>query len=235
MQVNYDTMIESNLERITKSGFAYDASLKCVRDERYCFAVYSNISGSHFTDAFYELQTLLSNEECGITFSANNIDHTGGTFHFTFIQQVTFSQYNSHEITPKMVNKCHEILLRILKPQLPFEIHYNKLIAVTNGLVLCSNKCDTDVNYIRETYRAECKKHGLPLLEPYHLDILHSTLFRFTHLAAPDEFLKKYECYLQNNIDYGYAVIDNFSIGHCTLKMNPNEVHALKNCSTEAT
>jgi hypothetical protein len=217
----YNTMIINNLKKINDNGFNYDSNLICDTDKRYCYAIFSIPNKSHFNPIFYELQNLLGQEQNGITYYINNKNFvSSGTFHFTFMQQLKFDAY--YDLPKEKYNKCYDILLKVLYKHLPFTIHYNRLIVVTNGLVLCGES-SKDINKIRDEYRYECKINNIPLIEPYHLDIIHSTLFRFTNKEHTN-FLNKYEKYFNKVIDFGYITIDHFNIGKATWKVNLNEI-----------
>jgi len=228
----YNTMKINNLQKLNESGFNYDPQLICEKDNRYCQAIFSvpNPEQTNFTPEFYQLQNILSTEENGITYYINNQNFlSAGTFHFTFIQQITFNNY--YVLSNEVINKYCDIMSKILYKYLPFKIYYNKLIAVTNGLVLCGD-ASININTLRDEYRTECKINNLPLIEPYYLNIIHSTLFRFTNKQNTKEFLDKYEYYLNNDVDYGYIVIDHFNFGKATWKVNMNEIcmdYILKN------
>lgn len=241
MDIIYNKMITNNLQKINEFGFNYDSKLQCEIDDRYCLAVFSipTIDNTYFTETFYELQQMLSNEN-GITYYIDNKEYFDkGTFHFTFIQQLSFNNY--YELDKNISYKCYEILNNILKSHLPFKINYDTLIAVTNGFVLCSTNTNIMINDLREEYRNECKKNNLPLIEPYYLDIIHSTIFRFTNkltLEESQEFLNKYKYYLKNKLPYGYIVIDKFNFGSATWKLNDNEIkinYTIKNDITDST
>ena len=220
----YNKMITHNLQKIQCNGFNYDPLLICEKDNRYCQAIFSipTQNNTYFTNDFYLLQNALSLESNGITYHIDNTNlNNAGTFHFTFIQQLSFNHY--YDMYPNMIEKCYSSLQKILQNILPFKIHYNRLIAVTNGLVLCGN-ASIDINYIRDEYRNECEINNIPLIEPYYLNIIHSTLFRFTNHQNYEEILNKYDHYLNNEIDYGYIVIDHFNFGKATWKVNCNEI-----------
>lgn len=184
----YDEMIKNNLKKINEFGFNYDPELTCVCDNRFCQAIFSVPSDAHFTDEFYDLVRLLEKEPNGITYNINNNDFANkGTFHFTFMQQLSFNNY--YKLPENIIKKSIDHLSIILKKHLPFTIHYNKLIAVQNGLVLCSSKT-ININEIRDEYRDVCKLNNIPLIEPYYLNIIHSTLFRFVDKENVNFFWK---------------------------------------------
>ena len=218
----YYIMKNNNLDKINKDGFQYDNQLLQKKDDRYCQAIFSIIpkQNSHFTKEFDTLFELLSGENVGIVYKVNNDNYkSAGTFHFTFLQQLSFA--NFEELPENILAKHYDILKSILK--LPFKIMYNKVIAVPSGLVLCG-EADIDINKMRNDYRQKCKENNLVIIEPYLNNIVHSTLFRFVNKVNTTEFLKKYEYYLGKDIDYGYVIIDHFHIGKGTWKLNPNEI-----------
>ena len=221
----YDNMIINNLQKINQNGFQYDNLLTNEYDKRYCQAVFSIplLKNSFLTKKFYELLNLLDNEFDGVTYHIDNNKYVSkGTFHFTFIQQLSFSSFV--ELPNDIMEQHHILLSNILKSYLPFKIYFNKLIAVPNGLVLCGY-ADIDINMLRDTYRQECEDNNLDIHEPYYQNIIHSTLFRFKkQINSSKDFLDKYEHYLNNEIDYGYIIIDHFNIGHGTWKLNKNEI-----------
>jgi len=237
----YNKMKINNLKKISDTGFNHDPKLNCEIDDRYCLAVFCvpNNNNTYFTETFYELQKMLSNEN-GTTYYIDNKNYFNcGTFHFTFMQQLSFNNY--YDLDKDIIYKCYEILNNILNKYLPFKIYFDKCIAVTNGFVLCSTNSSININDLRDEYRYECKKNNLPLIEPYYLDIIHSTLFRFTDKLTLEEsqnFLNKYKYYLENDLEYGYIVISHLNIGSATWKVNENEIkidHTIKNDSNDST
>ena len=95
----------------------------------------------------------------------------------------------------------------------------------------CITKKDKKVEEDYYEYREKCKSANLEIKEPYYNNIVHATLFRFTKKLDPTIFMKKFEYYLNNNINYGYVTIDNFNIGYGTWKLNSNEIvinHTIK-------
>ncbi len=241
MKIIYDKMIINNLQKINEFGFKCDPQLNCEHDDRNCLAIFSipNNDNTFLTETFYELQQKLLNEN-GMTYFINNKNYSNaGTFHFTFMQQLSFNSY--YEMNKDIKSKCCNLLNNILKQYLPFKIHYNKLIAVTNGFVLCSSNAAVAINNIREEYRNLCKQNDLPLIEPYYLDIFHSTFFRFTSehsLEESQQLLDKFKYYLDNELEYGYCIIDHFHFGSATWKLNENEInidYTIKNDSIVVT
>ena len=140
------------------------------------------------------------------------------------MQQITFNSY--YEMDKKIIDKSCELLNNIMKKYLPFKIIYNKLILVQNGLVLCGN-ATIDINSLRDEYRNICKINNIPLIEPYYLNIVHSTLFRFTNEQNAKLFVEKYKYYLDNDIEYGYIIIDHMNVGKATWKVNWNEIEII--------
>lgn len=223
----YETMKINNMNKINMYGLNYDPLLLCKCDKRYCFALFTipNNNNTYLTNEFYLLQNLLSKENVGITYFVENNDTNNGTFHFTFMQKIKFDSY--YDVSPNIIDKYYDILNNLVKPYLPFKIIYNKLILVQNGLVLCGN-ASIDINSLRDEYRKECETNGLPLNEPYYLNIMHSTLFRFTCEVDNKKFIEKYKHYLDNDIDYGYIIVDHINIGKATWKVNNNEIDIIK-------
>jgi hypothetical protein len=217
----YNLMIINNIKKINDTGFNYDELLLNEKDERYCYAIFSIIKQTSFNPIFYKLQQSLSLEQNGITYYINNKNLHNGTFHFTFMQQLSFNNY--YDLSQTIINQYNTILSSLFKNNLPFTITYNKLIIVPNGLVLCGD-ASININKIRDEYREICKTNNLPLIEPYYLNIIHSTLFRFTHKENSNEFMKRYDEYLNKNINFGHVVIDDFNIGKATWKVNFNEI-----------
>lgn len=227
MDIIYDTMKKNNFDKINTNGLNYDTKLKCEYDDRYCIALFTipTNNNTFLTKEFYTLQDKLSNENVGITYFVENNNTNMGTFHFTFMQQITFNSY--YDVPMDIIDKYYDIMNKIIKKHLPIKIFYNKLILVTNGLVICGI-ADIDINMVRDEYRNECKNHNLPLIEPYYLNIIHSTLFRFTDECNHIVFREKYKYYLDNDVDYGYIVIDHVNIGKATWKVNSNEIDIMK-------
>lgn len=229
----YDIMIKNNIQKINENGFNYDEKLMLDCDNRYCYAIFAipNKDKTHFTDIFYDLLNDLSKDNNGITYHANNNGityhannnhHNKGTFHFTFMQQLTFNNYK--DLPKTLTDKYHNILTLLLKKHLPFTIRYNKLIMVPNGLVLCGD-ASININQLRDEYRKICNDDNLLLIEPYYLNIIHSTLFRFIKkVDNVDDFMSKYGRYVDKEYDFGYIIIDHFNIGKATWKVNPNEI-----------
>ncbi len=223
----YETMKINNMNKISMYGLNYDPLLLCECDKRYCLALFTipNNNNTYLTNEFYLLQNLLSKENVGITYFVGNNNTNNGTFHFTFMQKIKFDAYNG--VSPNIIDKYYNILNNLVKPYLPFKIIYNKLILVQNGLVLCGN-ASIDINSLRDEYRKECEINELPLNEPYYLNIMHSTLFRFTCATDNKKFIEKYKHYLDNDIEYGYIIIDHINIGSASWKVNNNEIDIMK-------
>lgn len=220
----YESMITNNLKKINENGFNHDDKLMLECDNRYCYAIFSiPIKDQiHFTDKFYDLLNDLSKNNNGIVYYPNNNDYNKGTFHFTFLQQLTFNNY--YDLPTTLTQKYHNILSSILKKYLPFTIKYNRLIMVPNGLVLCGY-ASININQLRDEYRKICKDDNLLLIEPYYLNIIHSTVYRFTKKVDDvNEFIGRYEKYINKEHDFGYVIIDHFNLGKATWKVNPNEI-----------
>ena len=216
-------MVVNNRNKININGFIHDSLLIEEKDNRFCQAIFSIISDNkHLTYNFNNLFDLLLNENCGILYKINNDNYKAfGSLHFTFMQQISFNDFNNDQLSLEELKLHHDILKDIIV--LPFNIHYNKLICTQTNLALCGYP-DIDINSLRDKYRDRCKFYNLKLKEPYYNDIIHSTLFRFTNETDHEIFIKKYEYYLNNDIDYGYVTIDHFNIGNGTWKLNPNEI-----------
>jgi hypothetical protein len=220
----YDTMISNNIKKINENGFNYDEKLMLECDKRYCYAIFAipNKDQTHFTNTFYNLLNDLSKDTTGITYHSNNNQYNRGTFHFTFMQQLTFNNY--YDLPKTLTDKYHNILSSILKKHLPFIIKYNKLIMVPNGLILCGD-ASININQLRDEYRKICNDDNLLLIEPYYLNIIHSTLFRLTKkVDNVNDFINKYEKYINKEHDFGYVIIDHFNLGKATWKVNQNEI-----------
>jgi hypothetical protein len=217
-------MIQNNIAKIRSHGFIGDSLLLEETDTRYCQAIFCiPTSDNLFLNSnFYTLLQKLSADSRGITFCPCNKFSEYGTFHHTFMQQVSFNTYT--EWSSEISEQHYQILSEIMKPHFPFRINYRKLIAVPSGLTLCGYP-SLDMNQLRSQYRSKCQEMGLLLQEPYFMDIVHSTLFRFT-INVPDsaQVFKDYKEYLNRTIDYGYIVVDHYWMGKGTWKINSHEI-----------
>jgi|688.fasta_scaffold201970_3 hypothetical protein len=219
----YETMKINNMNKINSNGFIYDNLLKVLIDNRYCQAIFSMISkkNSFFTKSFDELQKLLISEiDNGILYKLENNDYElFGTLHFTFMQQLSFKDF--HILPDEIVKKHSKILKDILV--LPFKIYFTKIICISTGLCICGYP-DININLIRDQYREKCKENNIELNEPYYNNIIHCTLFRFTEKIDHNKFIEKFKYFLNNDLDYGYVIINNFHMGKGTWKLNNNEI-----------
>lgn len=237
----YRNMKNRHMLTVSILGIKYDPLLAHQKDERYCQAVFSipKVENCKMTDKFDKLIKLLGMEESGITYYINNREPSQGMFHFTFFQQLGFADFR--EWTNKQKEEHYFAFKEILEPSIPIGVTYWKLILTQNSLVLCGYPTRS-VNKLRQRYRDYCVKNELELKEPYHNDIVHSTIFRFTK-PVPDiyQFLSKYEEFLNDDVYYGIVNYELFYMGKATLKLNYHEIsmdytfYSVKNDSTVST
>ncbi len=215
MEYIYNEMRERNTLLVNKDGIKYDKLLLNTNpDNRLCLAIFSNIEGLYLDNIYIELEIV--NSTC--LYYSNNSIPTKGTLHFTLMQLIGFNNFN-------VLNNSRilEKILPILKELLPLKIKYKGVILTPTGIVLCGYP-DKNIN----EYRDKIRKELFDIIkEPYHNNICHSTLCRFTGEVDIQKLKKIEEKY--RYCDFGEVEIKSFNIGYGTWKLNNYEIKVLYN------
>ncbi|CAG9462316.1 unnamed protein product [Pedinophyceae sp. YPF-701] len=194
----YEEMRERNSRKIAEKGYGHDEKLR-GEDGRRCLAVYTLAGADNFSGgaSFGDLVADLTN-----ALGSNQVIYTAeerpgalcARLHFTFMQLVTFSMYAGCPTDEEYREAVEAILISNLPS---FEVRFDRLIC-TPGNLLLTGYPTADLNNVRETVRKEMARAGLPLFEPYKVDIMHMTLARFANpvsdaqKAALDQIIDKY-------------------------------------------
>jgi hypothetical protein len=221
----YSEMKSRNQKLLEEKGPQYDPLLNSI-DYRRCLAIYSfgqfdmNSTFYHFIDKVFKLFP----EQDVYTINAHNDprfhNNDKPRLHHTFLQLVTFSESQHIDSYLKHIDFFENLISSIPI----YEIYFYKLILVPTGLLMVGIPT-VDLNQHRDRIRKAMLEHGVPIMEPYKNDIVHSTLFRFPS-APSEEQLKKLKKLvdLYSDTFFGKATIDQLSISRCSWKMAPREL-----------
>lgn len=179
--------------------------------DKRCSAIFCLYEEGNFTELFHSCWESLSKKD-GIIYDLQGSDGRG-LLHFTFLQLIGFDSFEKWDID--IINRHVKILRKILPAQ--FRIYFNELRKVSAGYILCGTS-DVNINFLRNRYRIECFHQKLKINEPYHNDILHSTVYRGVDMdtSFPERIYG----------NFGYVVIRNFHMGYCDLLMKNYEITA---------
>ncbi len=107
-----------------------------------------------------------------------------------------------------------------------FDIVFDQLV-VTPSSILILGLPSADVNTFRVRLRHEMSRAGLLVAEPYKMDIVHATLVRFTEPLSQSQvesLVKTVKSFDRKFL--GKLVVDHYSVGPATGKMQPGELGA---------
>lgn len=228
----YDEMRVRNLASIKSNGFKYDTELSHQIDTRRCFAIYNIIEkkcNNQLNETFFNLldvlKTLFQNH---IVYDIEeSTESKSARFHHTFLQIVTFNQ--SEDLKKEYAEKTLFSLKKLVGAVPKYKIHYNGLICLPHGLCLVGIP-SIDLNSQRQNVRDQLAFLQYPALESFHLNIIHSTILRFSKEISDIERSNIFDIANQyKDFDFGTIFIDNLCIGNASWKMNDLELNVYNN------
>lgn len=227
MESIYNELIQRNELEIKSNGFGFDPLLLKENDERRCLAIYNNDTMMRYS-ALDELRHFCCDKfPQDVTFGCDGREENDnallGHLHHTFMQVVSFSQ--AHLVDIYNVKKIVSVLRDLNIPR--YSVTFNMLAVVKSGLIMLGIP-SIDVNRYREEFRETMSVLGLPMLEPYKNDIVHSTLFRWSHEPTCEETNRLFEIvqkYNQSDKEpLAFLKVDSFTVSKASWKMKPREL-----------
>lgn len=168
----YEEMKTRNLEIVNRFGIQGDPQL-LQNDSRLCHAVYTMASQENWrpTETFATLKQRLRE------LLPNHLHYdVGQGLHWTFLQLIGFDVFDSVQLPDDYYSVIEAFLVNRCKP---FLCRMDQLVLTPKSLMMCGSD-SFGVDHVRESLRRELKRLGYPLFEPYHNNIVHMTLVRFT-------------------------------------------------------
>lgn len=215
----YNEMKERNYAQISIKGFRPDPLL-LSKDDRRCVAWYSNLEFSPTEDFFKLLRELSAFKHKAIIYTP---DSELAVLHTTWLQIVSFDNIIkngkiSSEDEMKIINEVNWCTYELSK----FQINFKGISAITTGLLMCGYP-SIDIDKTRIEARGglnDLKRYS----EPYHNNLVHSTLMRIhTGLSEKEtiqllELADKYK-----NKVLATAKVNKMSIGYASWLMHDVE------------
>lgn len=109
-----------------------------------------------------------------------------------------------------------DYLLSYIRTIPPFEVKFDRLIPVKTGLVICG-KSSININKIRENIR----NMGYVKNVPYKMDIIHSTVFRWSGEVSHEHIREWLRMIPDETSHYGTLYVEGFDIAECSYLMYP--------------
>lgn len=167
MEAIYQEMKTRNTTWLKDNLFISDPSLiNPEKDTRRCIAIVTEGTWTKGTD-YPLLETFIQNNVATKKWIQPSLHHT-------FICLRPWGTQGDYE-TPQDLADFQTIAQTYLPTIKPYTIHFDQIIPVQTGFVLCGIPT-ININHIRDSLRTQ----GLVKGERYHLDICHATLLRNT-------------------------------------------------------
>jgi hypothetical protein len=206
MEGIYEEMIARNAREIDEKGYLFDDKLR-GDDTRRCFAIFSDNMTFNLEPSYYNIIDDFS-EHCCYTPPPSS----DATLHFTLFQVIPFAEFDGAPQSLDYLSVIRQI------PIEPFTITYRHLIPTRNGILMAGYP-SIDVNELRDRIRKKFAEEGLPLREPYHQNIVHSTVVRYT--SVPKKTITPQTSF------FGTGHVSAFKIGVVGWKVIDSEIDAV--------
>ena len=220
----YDEARSKNLVILVEKGLHVDPDLKAKKDDRYTFSIFGYYQKNFYVGGSKNfekgLKKIFPNQ---IYYTADlKLAEKSAGLHFTFMQLVGFASglKISNADLRKYISVCERNLFLFDDP---LKVSFFGLLA-TPVNILWTGVADAAVNEIRENIRSAVVNAGLPLTEPYKVNIIHSSILRYLNAGSLTtesvlEFCDKYRTGLRAE-----CVFDKLYLGYGSALMKPSEI-----------
>lgn len=216
------TIYDEMTSRHGKVTPKFDNNLLLPEDTRFCLALYHRYDDYILHTPFMELTKSL--KACNLTVYTPDILNNNtldGTLHFTLLQLLGFDFFTEY-VDTMSIAKITELISDEIKSYLPIQIEYRKLIIVPAGVIMLGYP-DKDINCLRDCIRNKLALNGIIIREPYLNNIVHSTVARFSEdpkdvLDAVYDAVNKH-----NNKSLCSIIVNDFTLGYGTWRLNKCE------------
>ena len=231
MKLIYEEMIQRN--NLNSNGTKADKELFELKDNRFCQAGYTMFTNTNwepkntFNTLMNELaQTISPGNQCfySVLSEEDSIQSNPlvGALHWTLMQ---FIRFDLNAVTPLPGDYYQTIQAILVNCMNTFEICFDR-ICITPASILMLGTPTLDLNSCREYLRKELSRIGYPVFEPYKVDIVHSTLVRFSTLLNKEQEAKLLEIEAKYNGKYlGKLVVDSIMLSAATWRMKSKELN----------